>query len=72
MRYFLVRANTSTTTFRANIEDENGISRLSYGFHQGEILDNNVTFPVSGEYTVNVTNASVDDVFRIIFSVQEN
>ena len=73
-RYFLVRALTSptTTTFRANLTDEDGIIRINYGYHVGELRDDTMEYPLTGVYTINVTNAGPsDDTFRIILGVQE-
>lgn len=67
----LVRANTSTTTFRVSLLDERSISRLDYGFHTGELNDIGLRFPMRGKYTVNITNASPNDTFRIMVAVQE-
>ena len=72
MRNLLVRANTATTVFRVDLQDENNITRMNYSFHKGELRDDNIAFPMVGEYTINITNASPNDTFRIICSVQEN
>jgi len=71
LQYLLIRANTSTTLFRADLKDNNGIIRLNYGFHEGEIVDDKINFPMVGEYTVEITNSSPNDTFRIILSVPE-
>lgn len=69
-RQVLVIANTSTTVFRANLQDSNSLTVMDYGLQTGEM--NDVTaFPMSGAYTFNVTNASPDDTFRIYFAVEE-
>lgn len=69
--YVLVRANTDTTNFRFKLTDDNSVDRLNYGFHQGEIVDEKIHIPVTGAYTASITNASPDDTFQIILSVQE-
>jgi len=73
LRYLLIRAMTSgTTQFRANLVDDNNVTRLNYAYHNGEIVDDKISLPVSGEYTINITNAGPsDDTFQLIFSVQE-
>ena len=72
LRYLLVRALTSSTTqFRVNLVDENSVTRLNYAYHVGELVDDKITLPVSGQVTVNITNASPDDTFQLVFSVQE-
>jgi len=70
-QYILIRANTDTTIFRASLQDEDGIVRLNYDFHQGEIVDEKISIPMTGKYTVNITNSSPNDTFRIILSVPE-
>ena len=70
--FFMVRPNTSSTLFRANIQNENGDVVRNYSFTKTEILDDSVKIPVQGRYTINITNASVlDETFRILFSVSE-
>lgn len=69
--YLLVRANTDTTVFRVNLQDDNGNTRLNYAFHTGELVDEKIQMPLSGEYTINITNASPDDIFKIILSIKE-
>lgn len=72
LRYLLIRAQTSQTTeFRANLVDENNVTRLNYAYHVGEIVDDKICIPIAGRYTINITNASPDDTFQMVFSVQE-
>ena len=72
LKYLLVRANTSTTVFRTEIVDDNDITRLNYGFHTGEIMDNTVSLPVTSNIKVNITNVGpADDTFQLIIAVQE-
>lgn len=71
LRYVLVRAQTDSTLFRFNLKDEDSKTRLNYGFHQGELIDDKITMPMAGQYTASITNASADDTFDIILSVQE-
>lgn len=71
MHQLLIRANTSTTIFRANLTDHNSIVRTNYGFSTGELNDIGTQFPMSGRYTINVTNASVNDTVRILLAVRE-
>ena len=70
-RQFLIRANTDTTVFRANLKDSNGDIRRTYDFHQGELVDDAIQLPVQGQYTISLTNVSVTDVFKIILGVEE-
>lgn len=71
LRYLLVRANTDSTVFRVNLQDNNSVTRLNYAYHTGELVDDKISIPVAGAYTINITNASPDDTFRIIASVEE-
>ena len=71
MRNLLVRANTSTTVFKCELIDSNGITRINYGFHEGEINDQDIAFPTVGTYDIKVTNASADDTFQVLFAIQE-
>ena len=71
--YFLVRSNTANTTFRADLTDEDGVIRVNYGYHVGELRDDLMEYPITGVYTVNITNAGPNnDTFKVILSVQEN
>jgi hypothetical protein len=73
LRYLLIRPNTSAlTNFQATITDYKGVIRKRYGFHTGELIDDTLTIPVSGAYTVEIVNGSPDDTFTIIFGVQES
>lgn len=69
--YLLIRANTASTVFRADLQDDNNITRLNYDFHEGEIVDDKLNYPMVGRYTINISNASPNDTFRIILSVRE-
>lgn len=71
MQQLLVRANTSTTVFRVNLVDDNSITRMNYGFHTGELNDVGSRFPMVNAYTINITNASPDDTFRVLVAVKE-
>ena len=70
-KHVIIRANTSTTIFRANFVDTNSLTILNYGYHNGEINDQNIEIPMLGQVTVNITNASPDDTFSVLLSVQE-
>ena len=68
---FLVRANTSSALFRANLTDENGVVRVNYGFTRGEINDQDIRLAIVGSYGVNITNATADDTFTVILAIEE-
>ena len=68
----LIRSLTSgLTVFRANLEDENGLVVRHYAFHEGEINDVGMSFPVAGTYDLNITNASATDTFQVVLAVDE-
>jgi len=63
-------ANTASTTFISYIEDDKALEVMRYSMQVGEL--NDITaFPVSGEYTIYITNASPDDTFRLYMGVEE-
>lgn len=69
-RQVFVVANTSTTTFNTTITDDAGLEVMRYSAQTGEF--NDITaFPMSGQYSINITNASADDVFKLYFAVEE-
>ena len=69
----LVRANTTTTVFRVQLQDENSLVRRHWGFHRGEINDttDNIHFFMVGSYAIQIVNASPDDTFTVVLSVKE-
>lgn len=70
--FLMIRPNTSTTVFRANVQNEDDDIIRNYAFTKTEILDDSVKIPVSGRYRITVTNASVaNETFRILFAVSE-
>ena len=71
LRQVLVYANTSTTVFRANLVDDNSLTIANWGFNTGQLNDLDISIPISGRYTLNITNASPDDTFSILLSVEE-
>lgn len=71
LRQVLITANTSTTVFRANLVDASSLTVTNYGFSTGQLNDLAIAMPVQGEYTLNITNASLDDTFKILLNVEE-
>lgn len=71
LRQVLITANTSSTMFRANLTDENSVVVENWGFSKGQLREDSLAFPVAGRYTLNVTNASPDDTFTVLLSIQE-
>lgn len=69
-RQLLIVANTATTVFRVNIVDGNSYTIENYGFSTGE-LNEKTAIPMAGTYTINITNASPDDTFKILLGVEE-
>ena len=39
--------------------------------HEGELIDDKLEFPIVGKYTLNITNASPDDTFKVVVAIQE-
>lgn len=70
-RMIYVKANTSTTVFRVNLQDEDSDNILDYGFHTGMLVDTNLAVPLRGRNTLQITNASPDDTFKIKVRVEE-
>jgi len=70
-RQFAIKANTATTVFKANLVDSKNFTILDYGFHTGTLNDYQLYVPMDGAYTINLTNASADDTFRVYMGVQE-
>jgi hypothetical protein len=71
LRQVLVRAATNSTIFRVDLVDATSLTRLNYAYHTGELNDTNIALPVAGDYVINITNASPNDTFSILFAVQE-
>lgn len=72
LRYILIRPSNTTTNFQVTLTDYKGVIRKRYGFHTGELIDDKLTMPVSGAYTIGIVNGSPDDTFQIVFGVQES
>lgn len=70
-RQLYVLSSTSTTVFKVNLQDDSGITRKNYDFVQGELNDDKLSLPISGAWTINITNVSPDDTFSIVMAVQE-
>lgn len=66
-----VKANTASTVFRANLQDEDGDNILDYGFSTGMLRDTDIAVPLSGKNTFQITNASPNDIFKVKIKVEE-
>ncbi len=75
LRQVILRAGTSSTVFRAAIQESGVVVVLNYGYHTGEIQDTGASgalpLPVMGRYTINITNASRNDSVDVRLLVQE-
>ena len=71
LRFLYVKANTSTTVFRANLQDEDGDNIVDWGFHTGMLNEIGLAIPLTGRNTFQITNASPDDVFKVKIRVEE-
>lgn len=69
-RQVLIIANTATTVFQPFITDESGLEVSRYGLQTGELSDI-TSIPMAGQYTINITNASPDDTFKIMLGIEE-
>lgn len=70
-RQVFVTANTSTTTFFVNIQDESSLRILDYPSHTGTLNDVGMAVPMAGKYTFAITNASPNDTFNILMGIEE-
>ena len=76
-RFVYIKANTATTVFRANLQDEDGDNILDWGFSTGMLNETGIAVPVSGRHTLQITNVSAgggaagNDTFKIKIRVQE-
>jgi len=70
-RQVFVKANTSTTVFRASLQDEDNISRVDWGFSTGMLNEIGMAFPIVNQYRLSITNASPNDTFVVRIAVQE-
>ncbi len=66
-----IKAMTDTTTFKANLVDDKDKTRIKWSTTNCEINDMGLDFPLQGQYTLNITNASPDDTFDVILAIQE-
>ena len=71
MQQLVVRANTATTVFRADLVDANSVTVANFDYHEGELNDIGRSLPMAGTYTLNITNASPNDTFTILLAVDE-
>lgn len=71
LKHVLVVANTSTTAFKVDLVDNKSLTVMNWAFTKGQLNDPEISIPLSGSYTLNVTNASADDTFRTCLSVEE-
>lgn len=71
LRQVFIAANTLTTIFRANLVDKKNLTVANWGFCKGQINEFQFAMPLQGAYTLNITNASLDDTFSILLSVEE-
>lgn len=70
-RFIYVKANTSSTVFRANLQDEDGDNIMDWGFSTGMLRETGFALPLSGKNTLQITNASPDDTFKVKVKVEE-
>ncbi len=71
LKQTLIQANTSTTVFKVNLTDSNGVKRLEWSIQTGCLNDLISELPMRGQYTLNITNASPDDTFTVVLGIEE-
>ena len=69
-RHIFVRAETASTTFRFDIQDEDSVAVRSYDWHR-EDINHETTLPMKGRYTLRVTDATADGDFTVRILVQQ-
>ena len=66
LRHLIIRANTSNSTlFRATVDDENDVTLLHYGYHEGDLNDTQIAIPVVGILTVRISSSSAAETYTI-------
>lgn len=69
-REVLVKPDTATNTYKINIVDEDSITVKTYDFKKGQYIDT-TPFIAYGVYTINITDATIDENFIVRFMVEE-
>jgi hypothetical protein len=54
-----------------NLQDEDLLNRIDYGFSTGMLNDYSLAYPVVDRYKFNITNASPNDTFVVRLGIQE-
>lgn len=67
----VVSATTATTTFDFSITDEDDIVIKSWEGNTDE-LNEDVYIPLSGVYTLEIANSSVDEAFTVYLGIDES
>ncbi len=71
LMHLIVRANTPSTIFDVTIYDEDNVILKEWNDVDGEVNETNMGMPLSGDYTVQISNAGKDEVFRIYLAMRE-
>lgn len=71
LQQFWIQANTASTVFRANLVDDHSRRRMDWGFHTGQLNEVGLRMPMVNKYTINITNVSPNDIFKVLLAVQE-
>lgn len=69
--HVVVQAATATTTFDFSITDEDGIVIKEWTDNTDE-LNEEVYIPMSGIYTLAISNSSEDEVFKVYLGIDES
>jgi len=69
-KYLYISPATATTAYKVTITDDDNYTVKSYDWTKG-ILRDFTTFIVQGIYTINITNATVNEDFVVKLLVKE-
>lgn len=69
--HVVVQATTATTTFDFSITDDHSIVIKEWIGNTDE-LNEEVSTPVAGKYTLSISNASVDEDFTVYLGIDES
>lgn len=70
LRHVYISPATQSTTFDFTISDADGNVFIDFANQKGRWSDTKVDLPTDGPMTLVVTNASVNELFTIIFAFE--
>ena len=69
--HVVVQAATGTTTFDFSLVNDDSVTVKTWNRNTGE-LNEEVYIPLRGIYTMQISNASADEEFKILLMVDES